>query len=262
MNLKPQTILLCSLLLTNSITKANSSFGMEYNYNYAKVTGFSQTPMGGNLGTTSSRRPTFSELGIDYEDHHSLEIFYNYNDYTITANYRDLKVNDNTILTSGLITHAQPIPTASAYQAWVTYDWLSINFSKTFSFNDNIINFAPELSFQGVKYDYEFESGVITSGRNFNVFTTAFGLNCKWKITQNSYIDGGFLLSLPYFNLKTYQANIKLIYDYNLNQHIAISPLLGIEAFQVKMVDNQKVPNHIRYQAVPNYIAGIKLSFK
>jgi hypothetical protein len=31
---------------------------------YGRITGFAQTPSGGNPGTTSSRRPTFGEVGI------------------------------------------------------------------------------------------------------------------------------------------------------------------------------------------------------
>lgn len=249
---KKQLILCLSALFPLSISCSASAKWQAYGFgsvSYNNVEGFIQTPRGGDLNTTSYRRPSFEEMNIIHDNPYFFGMGLQYCDYFSEVKYIHINPKGSTTLQENLLTHAQFIPEGQYIDLHLEYDWYVLGFGKHFSDKDRKWQISPLLDLNFLKFHYEFCSGSIKSARNYSLVGLDIGLNIQHALSRFWFWDLEAKATLPLSNLKIQMASVGLNYKLPFSSKVTLIPRLSIDAFTIDYQDEQLIPNHFRYEA-------------
>lgn len=224
---------------------------------YGQSKGFSQTPKGGSIGTTSLGRPTFQEANIPPSFISAWGAGVEHNEYLVMFRYQPLHVSGNTLLTSELYSHAKFLAGGSPFAMHVRYDWYALLFAKKFYFHHNQWVLSPELQGNWIKYHYDFSSS-FQSKRAFTLGTLSAGLKLQYHLCAKLWFEAGYQHSLPLNQLILTQANLGFHMPIRISS-LTMTPKIGLGYLQIQYQDKQLVPNYIRYTQNLYGIIGVTL---
>lgn len=216
--------------------------------------GYSQIPKGGMPGTSSTQRPSFKEVGVNQEGFFNVALGLKHQSYYAQIDYFHFNPHGNTILTQDLTTHAQFITKGRSFNFETEYHWYCGQMGKDFYIAD--VKISPTLQVNYLQYDYGFSSPPIASHRAFSPVALGVGLNIEYAINPqlSTYLQGA--LTFP-SNLTIKNATWGLNYQFAPLYHLLIVPRLMIGWLQIDFQDNQTLPNHIHFNALPYGALGI-----
>lgn len=227
----------------------------------AHIAGLAQTPKGGDVGTTSMNRPTFAEIEINHENFSDIGIGVSHCDYFAILDYQDFSPHGSTHLTNALITHNQFIPAGSDFNMHVYYHLTTLKAGRIFAISNTSLTIAPFLEGDYVQYHYGFDSPTAQSNRDFNLAGLSIGFIAEYQIDQAFSIDFTAKNTIPLSKLQISQLDLGINYTFNIQKHLSFTPRLSLGFERIDYEDNQIVPNHIHYQALPYGTLGFSLSF-
>jgi hypothetical protein len=129
--------MLCTTNLVYAQAVDNASpweFSIEGTYSYGSVSGYVQTPSGGEPGTSSSKRPRLSEIGIDNVSLYDARFTAGYQDESIVVDAEFVRMSGSDTLADSLISHSVTFPAGSRVSSDVQMDWYQVMYRHRFSF--------------------------------------------------------------------------------------------------------------------------------
>ena len=247
------------LYTTQTLAHNPLEFSLETAYNTGKVGGYAQTPKGGNVGTTSFKRPTFDELGIHHDDFYDVLLRAKHDTWGMFGQFRHLSPSKNGTTDSFLITHNQSIPDNSPINGNISYRWYQVGLTKTFGLGNWHV--TPELTGNYMHYRYQFTAPLKGSIREFGLSNVALGLTAEYAFTQKLSAHLIAKGSIPLFNLTHYEGAIRLSYAILEKDSFSLRPFIGIGALYIDEEDSQTIPNHNRYENIPYGAFGVNFVF-
>lgn len=222
-----------------------------------KLRGFAQTPQGGDYNTTSERRPSFKEMGHEYDPFFHGEATIQYQHVWTFVNYFHLTPDTQTHLDNDLLTHNRFIPTNSPFDMNVHYNWYQAGIGFDTANYNRTWQFKPYVAANWLKYHYGFSSPIAHSHRDFNLLTATIGVKIEYCLKTCWLIDANAELALPISELELFEGSIGLNYTFLMGQHFGIRPRASIGMIYIDYEDLQKIPNHLRYQSSPYASLGL-----
>lgn len=252
---------------TFAIDLVPKSYDVNVAYNYSKISGFVQIPKGGQNGTTSVRRPTFSEMGIKNLSSPELEFQANWNDFSTYLKFNYIKFNGNAILKEDLISHSKRLPKGSHIETTHTYK----NYTTGIKYNlysNKYLSLHPLMEYSLYDFKYLYTATTpnnksISSGRTFHWGQLNLGLELVTPITENYKISSTLKYAVTQKKVREY-ISLKLSNEYTVfkNNSQKLTLLFGVGASRLEFRDTQKdKQNHIIHKVIPNIFAGLEFEF-
>lgn len=239
------------------------------NHNYIQidggighVNGFLMTPIGGAPGTTSSERPTLSELGIHRFTPFNLRLGSEWDQWGGYLGYAYRRFNSAhaVSLSSDLLTHGMNFPTGSLVTSHNQFDWTSAGAYYRMDLQNGLI-ISPVLEIDYWQFRYDIHSSIKSTSRRYNDVTLRAGLRAAYQLNNKITLNAEGFTALPFGNLRI--DNVSLEADYNLYQQgiFTLSPYVGASYEHFKFKDHQRVPNYLVINEGPMFFAGLKINF-
>jgi hypothetical protein len=242
-------------------------FELSGGLQYGSIDGFLQTPSGGHQGTTSHKRPTFDELGINTVLSFDGSLDVHWKMHTLTAGIQLNRFSDNSTLHNQLISQSISFPANSEVASDIRLDWYRFGYLYTFDLSPKdhrkTVFISPGVDIALLDFHYELK-GVEDEHVNRSYTKGSLRLLCNidWKISDGLDLQAGASGSLPISNTPSI-INLSLAAEKNLFSTSGIigSAYLGIAYEKIEYEDNQDVPNHIKAEMWPLVTTGLKMKF-
>jgi len=226
--------------LVPSIASADE-FGFSVRQGYAPISGYIQTPSGGEPGTSDIRRPTFDELDIDDTDYLDIDLFYRKGKYTPYIGSRFMTLDSSGVLEKDLTTRSQTFFTGESFDHKTSFNIYR------FGAKYDLGYLSPKAEFAVMDFDYEFESSGVSVERSYAKSTVRLGAEKTFRFDALEVIleaSGSIPLSnTP--DIYTVAAGIKYWFAENFNVG------LDVQYFYLDYEDNQDLANHLRLEMKP-----------
>lgn len=226
-------------------------------YEISEIEGYSQTPIGGMPGTSSFKQPRFKQGGISQAHPYRIQGGARMQDWTVFGRFLHLNPTGHRPLEHALITLGQHVPIGYPFHMGVDYKWWRLALGKRYSLYQSL-ECMPYLAVDYLRYQYQFSSQAPFGGhRKFSLMTGIFGIEFRTFLNDMFSLELKAAYSPWAFNLKTYEGQLSLKAHFFRHQKFQVHPFIGVGAYTLKHEDNQAIPNHLRYTAVPSGYIGV-----
>jgi len=237
-------------LLLPSVASADG-FGIFVKKGYAPISGYIQTPAGGNPGTSDMKRPTFEELDVDHTDYMDIDLYYRSRKYTPYISLRLMDGDSSGILEKDLTTRGQTFSIGDSYDHETSFNIYRFGAKYDFAY------LSPKVELAVMDFDYEFESTGIQAERSYTKSAVRFGAEKTFKIDALEIMleASG---SVPLSNtpeIYTVGAGVK----YWFAEYVNVG--LDVQYFYLDYEDDQDLPNHLRLEMQPAISLFIQYRF-
>jgi hypothetical protein len=235
---------------------------------YGRVDGYAQIPAGGEPGSTSSKRPRFSELGIHDATIGAGEISAYFAHHEIFVDPEIIRLSGSETLRTDLITHGQIFTAGTHVSADLSFDTYRIGYRYHFLWTGHgprpELDLAPYLDLDLWNFDYHITGGGHSTSRGYLKPTFQLGVSAEWSPGGGPLsIAGDFAAGPPGISSIPFIASEQLAarYRFDLTQRLNIAGTLGIRFEQYSFFDSQTVSNHIHATFGPMLVAGLGVEF-
>jgi hypothetical protein len=249
-------------------TSDNVHFSITGTFLYGPVDGYAQTPAGGQPGSSSSKRPRFSELGIHDATIGAGELSAFFGHHEIFVAPEIIRLSGSDTLRSDLITHGQTFPAGTHVSSDLTLDTYRIGYRYHFLIGADTprprLDLAPYLDLDLWNFDYHIAGGGHSTSRGYLKPTVQLGISAEWSPGGGPFsLTGDFAASPPGISSIPFIAYEQLAarYRFTPSPRLNIVTTLGVRFEQYNYFDNQSVSNHIHATFGPMLVAGLGLEF-
>lgn len=216
-------------------------FGLSVRQGYAPISGYLQTPAGGEPGSSDIRRPTFDELDIDDTTYLDIDLFYRKGKYTPYFGLRLIDLDSSGVLKKDLTTRSQTFVTGESFDHETSFNIYR------FGAKYDLGYLSPKAEFAIMDFDYEFDSSGVSVKRSYAKSTVRLGAEKSFRFDALEVMleASG---SIPLSNkpeIYTVAAGFKYWLSDNFNAG------LNVQYFYLDYEDNQELPNHLRLEMKP-----------
>ena len=246
---------------------APKSYDLKLLYNKEKIEGFVQIPKGGQFGTTSLKRPTFNEMGIDEINFPELQTQINWEKLSIYGDIKYSTFKGEATLKEDLITHSKIIPKNSSfktkhkyidYTLGIKYNLYSFKFTK----------FKPLFEYSIRDFSYKYKADIlnqnnkISGKRSFGWGQANIGMDIINQLTDKYCIETTFKYGVANSKVREFYT-LDIINKYNIYtdavKDYQLTFLFGIGYKKLEFKDKQKDrQNYIVQKVKPNLIFGLE----
>lgn len=264
-------VLCVSIALVIAVTGAlgqeqtNSLLGVTVGgfVNYGPVEGFLQTPKGGDVGTSSSRRPTLDELGINNTVFYDLELAVDWRRVQFYAGYQAISLKGDATLSDPLTSHGLFFPAGDAVNSKTDFDWWRVGVGWKFDLLDDRLEIMPKGEFVLLDFNYNLSDSAQKAKRSYSKDTVRLGVDTHYRINRvislSLSLEGALPISdMPQIGNITGGVEFDLLPD---NRHIRPKLFIGGGAEWINYEDKQTLPNHFRVDLGPYVTGGLKIQF-
>ncbi len=211
----------------------------------ASLDGELQTPSGGAQGTTSSNRPTTSEIGLTGLEIHALTDFELTlrDQHTIHFSYAALAQSGRETLDRQLVSQGQTIPENVRVKSRLEIpfgrlgyraDWLSLPLGRW--------SLAPEVGAARIDFRYRLRSEQATGpvDRAYVLYFAYWGFQLRGPIRDRLHAEIDLFASAGLSNVVSLDSDFRLLYRIAENDFFAASLLLGLRGVWLHYKDDQK----------------------
>jgi len=249
-------------------TTDNLHFAVTGTFMYGRVDGYVQIPAGGQPGTTSSKRPRFSELGIHDALIGAGEFSAFFGRSEVFVDPEIIRLSGSDTLRSDLVTHGQTFPAGTQVSSDLKFDTYRVGYRYHFLIGGNTprprLDLAPYLDLDFWNFDYHISGGGHSTSRGFLKPTAQLGIAAEWAPGRGPFsIAGDFAAAPPGISSIPFIAYEQLAARYRFapSEHLNIVGTLGVRFEQYNFFDNQTVSNHVHATFGPMVVAGIGIEF-
>ncbi|MFO1256924.1 MAG: hypothetical protein U1E78_00610 [Gammaproteobacteria bacterium] len=223
-----------------------------------QVKGFSQTPKGGTPNSSSTARPSFGELNIDYDTFYEYVGGFDFNEFEIYGQYHRIHLKGSEVLRQNITTHGQTIAAGNPFEATFDYRWYTLGLAYTYPTEGLLL--IPSIELDYLDYRYTFAS-IASSSRSFSSVTPRVGLRLCYPMNPAWTVNLSGSTAIPLTNLEISRIDLSLHWLAVDDLKFQITPYAGVGFLKIDFEDNQTRPNHYRYKLQPNLSAGVRLIF-
>lgn len=233
--------------------------GLQYGW----VDGFLQTPAGGEPGSSSLRRPTLEELGIDDAFFYDVQATVRWRHLELSAGWQGMGLDGSGTLSETLVSRDQVFAAGTRVHSQTDLDWFRVGAGWRFEALEGRLAWVPRVELAVMDFSYELSGGGQAVDRSYAKGALRLGMEGRYRFNRvtSLFLDLGG--SLPLSNtpqIATVTGGVQ--FDLWPGQR-RVHPLayLGVGAQRIDYEDNQELPNHIRVDVTPYLTAGLGISF-
>jgi len=101
---------------------------LDGEFRYGSIQGFRQIPRGGDVGSTSSERPKFDEMGINQAAIGAPSLTLGWNNHNIYALARLIRLSGSDVLDTTLISNGTTFPAGTHVSSNMRLDWYGLGY--------------------------------------------------------------------------------------------------------------------------------------
>ena len=243
------------------------SINLDVAFLYGPIDGFVQTPKGGGPGTTSSKQPTFEELGFDTISSYEFSLRADWDVHSIFGGAQISRLSGGSRLDEELTSQDVTFPAGSYVDADIQLDWYWLEYLYRFDLSPegrhNVFTVAPGAGIAVFEFHYKLDgSGERGVDREYSKVGIRLGCELTWMITDKLSAHGRAFGSLPIPNTP-WILDLELAGRYQLwkSRRVKVLGSLGIAYDRIDYKDEQEVPNHILVDMGPMLKAGLQIQF-
>ncbi|HEX8522575.1 MAG TPA: hypothetical protein VF669_09990 [Tepidisphaeraceae bacterium] len=246
------------------------NFSLQTTYWYGNVTGYVQTPSGGEPGTSSIRRPRFSEIGINDANLYDIRATGSYEGYGLVGDAEFVRLSGAQRLRQTLISQAVTFPAGTRVSADVQLDWYEIAYRHRFALWQSPsgrpqIELFPSIGVAIFDFAYTLDAAAGPSvDRSYLKLAPDVGVEATWRPGGGHFslalrLQGTPVIAPP-FPVRFIE---ELTADYQLlsTRTTDLDVFAGIAFQQMGYQDDQTLPNRIRADFGPLATAGLRIHF-
>jgi hypothetical protein len=231
---------------------------------YGPISGFLQTPAGGNPGTTSHDRPTLKELGIQTAPMVDALVTAGWGAHDFYGGARLIGPSGNNILDQTLLTHNVTFPAGTAVSSDVRLNWYRIGYAHRWLFRHDKARLRIDPALEAVIFDFNYSitGGGQSTSRTYLKGNGRLGLHAEWTPASRFSLSGDVFESVPIPGqpmILTVQSLAGYRFWGTADRGGMVS--LGIGYDWLDHEDLQTVPNHIHADIGPLLLAGLAIHF-
>lgn len=231
---------------------------------YGPMNGYTQTPLGGALSSTSDKRPKFDELGINTMTMVNLSLSGGIDSHYVYGAAHLVDLSGKNTLNENLMFHGRQYPAGTRVNSNVNLSWYEIGYQYNIHFGKEqmSLNIAPTVAFDLWDFSTELESNGGRDSRSYIKGTPRLGLVFEWFPVKRFSASGKAIASLPFDNLP-HIYTVGLIGKYHLldKDRMKISLFMGVEYNQIDFKDSQTEPNRVKANMGPLGLIGAEIKF-
>ena len=236
---------------------------LDASVSYGWISGYVQTPRGGAPSSTSDKRPTFEELGIDAATVFNITLSASLDSHHLYGAAHLLYLNGGNTLQENLVFHGTQYPAGTRVDADITLNWYEIGYKYNIHFaKQGNLSLAPIFAVALWDFSAQLESAGIKDDRSYMKPTPRVGLEFNWAPLNKFLVTAKAVGSIPIQHLPgIYTLGLTGEYMLVIKDRFRISLGLGIGYEWMRFEDSQQVPNRISANIGPSGILGVEIKY-
>jgi hypothetical protein len=151
---------------------------------YVPADGFLQTPAGGQPGSSSHRRPTLDELGVDDAPFWDVLTSVQWHSLSLYAGYEAIALEGQAVLSQSLISRNVIFPAGTRVQSESDLNWLRAGAGWKFFLLDRRLELLPKAEFALLDFRYELSRGGQSVERSYPKSCMRLGLESRYRFNR------------------------------------------------------------------------------
>lgn len=237
---------------------------IDTTYHYGQIRGFLQTPSGGRPGTTSSRRPSLEELGLDRVSVFDASLQVTQESHVLAGGLQLTRLDSTSTLTTDLTSQNSFFPAGDRVQADVKLDWYRLGYLYRLGPNGRLAkNHHLALGADLVAFDFHYRlDGTGHVDRSYMKMGTRVGGRWDWQISEPWCVAAQAFLPVPLSNTPSILSlSLGAHYRFYRSSRAAVHGTVGLAYTLIDYEDDQEIPNHIRAEMGPLIWLGLGAAF-
>lgn len=245
---------------------------------YGPVSGFAQIPRGGAVASTTSRKPTLSQMGIDRVIAEDVQLEVGYDGPGIYGGAHFVHLTGSSVLGRSLVSRGTSFPAGSRVRGSLKLDWYRAGgqwaLPEARPTTDVPFSIRPGAGFLLLSQAYRLSAASGHADRSFSTGAPELMVDGEWLAIGPVSFFGRLSSTLPFPKLPwivTAEARVRLrIFGDDPGGGLALLGegaqggflFVGVAFDRVESNDGQRpVPNHIRAIMGPLVTGGIELRY-
>ncbi|HTO54717.1 MAG TPA: hypothetical protein VMR50_15135 [Myxococcota bacterium] len=229
---------------------------------WAPIDGYVQVPLGGNPGSSSSRRPTLKELGISDAGLYELELHFRWDHLVFFGGYSGLGLDSSGTLSQPLVSHGVSFDAGSPFKSSIDLNVGNFGAGYRFDFDGGRLRLMPRIDAAVLDFSYALDSGASRAARDYRVTAMRLGLDGSWALGRgfSLELDGVASVPVPHWP-QLASVTGRVAWTAPLQGAVRVGLFLGTGARWIDFEDSQTLPNHIHVTAGPLVLGGITIAY-
>jgi hypothetical protein len=232
---------------------------------YGSISGYLQTPAGGNPGSSSIRRPTFEELGFEDTNVNQGYFAFSKGNHTVLLDAHLVRLDGYSTLTEPLKSQYRDFAAGETVKADVQTDYYDLIYLYHFTEVDLFgkrMTISPGAGLVVFDFHYELAGASDKADRSYGNVGARIGGELNLTLTEKLSISADAFASIPISNTVSIYS-LELLGEYQLwkTSRLETTAILGIAYDYIDYEDEQELPNHIRVELKPLLKIGIEIKF-
>lgn len=181
-------------------TQPSLEFTVLGSVGFGAASGFLQTPAGGQPGTSSSRRPTLGELGIDDALYCEGSLRMQFRHLGFFGGYQHIGLEGDGPLTSDLVSRGVTFPAGSLVETDTRFDWYSAGAGWKFTAFERRLELVPKAELAVLDFHYELSGAGQSVNRDYAKGCVRLGLESSYRFSRVASLRLNADASLPISN--------------------------------------------------------------
>jgi hypothetical protein len=237
-------------------------FGIDASGFWGPINGYIQIPAGGNPGSTSMRRPTLHELGIDDAGFWDVNLHARYGAFVAFGGYTGLELDSSGTLAEPLVSHDVPFPAGSPFNHSTSLNTGYVGAGWRFEFAGARLQLMPKIDIAILDFSYRLESPGLLAARAFSDVAVRLGADGSWALGHGFAVELSGEGSLPIGQMpQIASVTGRLSYALFPSSPVRAKVYLGMGGRWIDFEDGQTVPNHIHVSSGPLVTGGFSIAF-
>jgi hypothetical protein len=240
-------------------------FSLSGAYLYGPIRGNIQVPLGGEPGTTSSHRPTLSELGIDHASIWDVNGESDWRRERFYLGAQFIQPSGSDTLDEMLISHGVTFPAGSHVSSDVGLNWYRVGYGHEFDIGEGrTLRITPKIGAAILDFDYKLDSGGLSAKRSYIKAGPQFGAEVEWQPGKLPFsLDLDLMLSDNFGTSLAAISSESLLVKYRFFEHgsLSTSAMIGVAFEQIRYEDDQTVSNRVHVDLGPLFVVGLQVKF-
>lgn len=259
------TMCLAALVVVLCGAKARAAeTEIDATYHYGQIRGFLQTPSGGRPGTTSRRRPSFEELGLDRVSVFDAALQVTHERHVLAGGLQWIRLDNATTLTTDLTSQNSFFPAGDRVQADIQLDWYRFGYLYRLGPDGRVAEkhrFA--LGADLVAFDFHYRlDGTGHVDRSYMKMGTRVGGTWDWQISEPWSVRAHAFVPVPLSNTPSILSlSLETRYRFYRSARPAVHATVGLGYTLIDYEDDQEIPNDIRAEMGPLIWFGLGAAF-